>query len=342
MRTLLLTRHVTDFNAGDLSNCFEVRDVDVPIPESGEVLVKIECSPINPADLSTIQGTYHATQRQALPITLGFEASGTVISSGGGLMAWMMVGKRVGVSAGKVGAFWSEYAVVPAVQCIVLPDSVSFEQGCACFVNPLTVLAFLEIAKTRGVKTIVHTAGASSLGKMLVRHSKQEGVEVICVVRRQDQVRMLEEIGATQIVTTSDSDWHTKLTTICKEKQATLGFEAVGGSLTGEVLHCMPPGSELFVYGGLSKEQCCAISPSDFIFRKKQISGFWLPEYLKTKSMLGKKMLMDKVATSVGTSLGTKVRVSYPLEKASEALKDYVKNMSNDKVAFMPFMEQLK
>jgi NADPH:quinone reductase-like Zn-dependent oxidoreductase len=331
MRALLLVKLVEKFDAEDLASCFEVREVDVPVPQSGEVLVKIECSPINPSDLATLQGTYNSAQRQPLPSTAGFEGSGTVIASGGGLMAWMVMGKRVGISAGKIGAMWSEYAVVPAVQCVVLPDSVSFEQGCACFVNPLTAVAFLEIAKSRGQKAIVHTAGASSLGKMLVRHAKTEGIDVVCVVRRQEQVRMLEEIGATHIITTSDSDWQAKLTAICKEKNVQVGFEAVAGVHTGEVLQCMLPGSELFVYGALSNESCSGISPSDLIFKRKKVSGFWLSEYLRTKSLLGKKSMVDKVAASLATTLGAKVRVSYPLEKASEAFKDYVKNMSNDK-----------
>jgi NADPH:quinone reductase-like Zn-dependent oxidoreductase len=339
MKTLILTKYVEKFGSQEASSCFEVREVDVPVPQNGEVLVKIECSPINPSDLMTVQGVYNPAQLQPLPSTVGYEGSGTVVASGGGLMAWMMMGKRVATCPGKA-AMWSEYVVVPALSCIALPDSVSFEQGCACFVNPLTVLAFLDVAKTRGQKTIIHTAAASSLGKMLVRHAKTEGIDIVCIVRRQEQVRMLEEIGATHIITTSDSDWQAKLTTICKEKNVQMGFDAVAGAHTGEVLQCMLPGSELFVYGALSGENSSGISPSDLIFKRKKVSGFWLSEYLPSKSFWAKKSMLDKIAASVGTTLGTKVRVSYPLEKANEAFNDYLKNMSNDKVAFKPFMEQ--
>eukprot|EP00122_Pirum_gemmata_P019040 Pgem_evm1s17835 len=53
---------------------------------------------------------------------------------------------------------WAEYAVIPAFQIIPLPDEVTFEQGSSCFVNPLTVIAFVEIAKSKNAKSIVHTA----------------------------------------------------------------------------------------------------------------------------------------------------------------------------------------
>jgi NADPH2:quinone reductase len=45
------------------------------------VLIKIECSPLNPMDLSFIKGSYSSVKK--LPATPGFEASGTVVASGG-------------------------------------------------------------------------------------------------------------------------------------------------------------------------------------------------------------------------------------------------------------------
>jgi len=55
----------------------------VPIPKlkKNEVLIKIECSPLNPMDLSFIKGSYSSVKK--LPATPGFEASGTVVASGG-------------------------------------------------------------------------------------------------------------------------------------------------------------------------------------------------------------------------------------------------------------------
>ncbi len=98
----------------------------MPNPKAGEVLVKMEFAPINPSDLSAITGTYNSAQRevhihaalslkicesscsssclcyvmlliesQELPCQLGFEGSGTVVQSGGGLLGFRVMGKRV-------------------------------------------------------------------------------------------------------------------------------------------------------------------------------------------------------------------------------------------------------
>ncbi|KAF0682576.1 Aste57867_25308 [Aphanomyces stellatus] len=142
MRALFLVKRVTDFNQVDLASCFEVREVDVPTPTSGQVLVKVECSPINPSNLSILKGEYSDSSKSPLPSLLGTEASGTVVASGGGFFAWTMLGKRVGVFGNE--GMWAEYVCVNALSCVSLPDDVSFEGGASCFVNPLTVVAWFS------------------------------------------------------------------------------------------------------------------------------------------------------------------------------------------------------
>ncbi|KAG9408755.1 hypothetical protein AC1031_020600 [Aphanomyces cochlioides] len=335
MRALFLVKRVTDFNQPDLASCFEVREIDTPKPKYGEVLVKVECSPINPSNLMMLQGTYDNSAETPLPCLLGGEGSGTVVASGGGWMPWFMIGKRVGIWNFASG-LWAEYVTVDAMSCVSLPDDVSFEEGSSCFVNPLTVVGFVEIALARGVKAIVHTAGASALGKMLVKHAKEHNVDVIAVVRRADQVESLKAIGAKYIVNTSDADWKDQLKNMSSELGATLGFDAVGGSLTGEVLECMPNGSDLQVYGALSGQPSSALNAKSFIFQGKKVSGFWLGPYMQTRGTLGLLSMFRKVSNGLKTSFATSINKTYALEDAARATREYSSNMSDNKVGFKP------
>jgi hypothetical protein len=43
------------------------------------------------------------------------------------------------------GQTWGEYVVVPAMSAIPLPKHVSWDEGAACFVNPLTVISFIQV-----------------------------------------------------------------------------------------------------------------------------------------------------------------------------------------------------
>jgi NADPH2:quinone reductase len=317
-----------------VSSHVSVDEIAVPKPKNGQVLVKVARSPINPSDLSSLKGTYNPSGRAKLPASPGFEGSGVVVASGGGVLGWSLLGKRVAVAA-QDGGLWAEYVVIPATQCIAIPDDISFDTAASLFVNPWTVLGFLEIAHAGGHKTIVHTAAASALGKMLISQGKEEGIQVIGIVRRDEQIDELKSLGACEVYSTTSDDWKTAFKQKCAELKCTLAFDAVAGPLTGEILHAMPKGSVVKVYGGLA-EDLCRVSPGDLIFQRKRLEGFWLSDYIKTKSMVGLFLWQRKVKSLLNSTLNTHVRGVYTLEQFPQAVDSYLKNMSAGKVLLAP------
>jgi len=318
-------------NTEDWSKYLKVAEVPVPKPKKGELLVKVERSPCNPSDLSSLKGTYG--KGVTLPYIPGFEGSGVAVANGGGFYGWSMLGKRVaGVGS---GGFWAEYVTVPASNCIALPDNVPFDVGASCFVNPFTALAFADIAHARGDKYILISAAASALGKMIIKISNRLGFGVIALVRRQEQVEALLKLGAKQVFDTSSKDWEQELTESCKKHSCKLAFDAVAGSLTGKILQCMPPGSVIKVYGGLS-EQACTVSPIDLVFQDKKVEGFWLSAYIKTKYTVGLLKWQKNLKELIKTDLKSDVQGEYRLEQFGAALLQYTSNMSAGKILIAP------
>ena len=84
----------------------ELREIDVPQPAQGQVLVKVGLGGVNPSDLHFIKGEYGRPRVKGVPA--GFEGMGTVVASGPG--AERLIGKRAGFVAGDSGA-WAEYAL---------------------------------------------------------------------------------------------------------------------------------------------------------------------------------------------------------------------------------------
>lgn len=81
----------------------KVEEIDVPIPGPGQVLIKVECAPINPSDTYFMNGMYESAlgnsgTKLVLPMVPGWEGAGTVVANGGGLMGWRLVGKRVAMT----------------------------------------------------------------------------------------------------------------------------------------------------------------------------------------------------------------------------------------------------
>ena len=74
MKALFLTSNVDCWcgDAAQIAKSFEIRETAVPVPKSGQVLIRVERSPINPSDLSSLKGSYGSTKGKALPYIPGF------------------------------------------------------------------------------------------------------------------------------------------------------------------------------------------------------------------------------------------------------------------------------
>src|ERR1041384_5024927 len=106
-----------------------VREVSVPHPQAGQVLIRMAAAPINPSDLGSLSGTSYSGKRK-FPFTPGLEGSGTVVEAGKGLMPRLLNGRRVACSALLTGdGTWAEYMGTSAQHCIPLATNVSLEQA---------------------------------------------------------------------------------------------------------------------------------------------------------------------------------------------------------------------
>src|SRR5436190_1519889 len=199
-----------------------------PLPElgDGQVVVAVEASPINPSDLGVLLGPVRpdgltrdgddlvgSVPAELLPrvrdrldksLPVGNEGAGTVIAG-----VPELVGKRVALFG---GSMWADYRVADAGAVVELPDDVSTAQGAALFVNPLTALAMVETMRAENHTALVHTAAASNLGQMLVKICADDGVPLVNIVRKPEQVELLKSIGAEHVADSSQPDFAEQLT----------------------------------------------------------------------------------------------------------------------------------
>merc|ERR1719223_1702225 len=159
---------------------------------------------------------------------VGSEGSGVVVAAGASAEAQALIGKRVAMCSGGCYAQYAKTAVGDAMFA-VLPDDVTGAEGASMFVNPLTVVGFVHTMKEEGHKAIVHTAAASQLGRMLVKHCQEEGVPLVNIVRKEEGVAALKAIGAEFVVNSTAPTFKEDLLAAVKATGATIAFDATGG-----------------------------------------------------------------------------------------------------------------
>ena len=306
-----------------------VESIPVPVPGPGEVLVKMAASPINPSDLANISGSYLA---KSWPFTPGLEGSGTIVKAGSGLLPRMRLGKRVACSPNPGGfGCWAEYMCTSVMKTVPLPKDLDLEQGSMMLVNPMTAMAFIQLAKKGKHAAFVNNAAASALGKMLIRLAAEQSIPLISIVRREEQVEELKELGAAHVLNSSSPTFTGDLSALTRQLGATLFLDAVTGKESGRLLSAAPDGSTLVAYARLSGDPL-QVDPSDLIRLKKEIIGFQLGNWLNTKSMFYKLSFMGQVKKQMNGPLSSKINRTFTMEEMNEAIVFYRENMSEGKV----------
>lgn len=313
---------------------FAVTLETLPMPQPGknELLVQVLASPINPSDLMFLQGLYGV--RKPLPCVPGFEASARILAVGEGVdSAW--VGRRIACFAAHSSGAWATHMVTPVATCFPIDDTISDEQAALALVNPLTAVALVEQARQTGAAAIVQTAAGSALGRMIERLANTQGMAVINVVRRAEQAAELQAAGSAHVLDSSDSTFDGRLRLACRDVNARLAFDAVGGEMTGRLLRALPNGGKVTVYGGLAL-QPCSVPVDQLIFKQKSVDGFWLSDWLRITPPPVQQSVWADVQAQLSGALRSDVRARYGLQDAARALAEYNAHMSGGKVLFVP------
>jgi NADPH:quinone reductase len=316
-----------------------IADVPLPSPGPGEVLIKLHAAPINPSDLSFIRGTYGL--RKPLPAIVGFEGSGTVVATGRGVLPRLLAGRRVACALAdphSAGGTWAEYTVASALRCVPLRKSVDSTQAAMMFVNPLMAWVLMDEARRGRHRAAVQNAAAGALGKMLVRLARRFSLPLINIVRRSDQIEQMRAIGAEYVLDSSHPAFDADLRNRCRELEATIGFDAVTGEISGQMLRALPKRSRLIVYGSLS-ESAVVLDPRSLIFDEKQVSGLWLSRWMSRKTSLEQLRIAFKVQALLSSELKSEIQARFPLEDVALAIERYASGMSRGKVLLVPFRE---
>ena len=309
---------------GEPAEVLRLSDVPLPEPQTGEVRVRMLASPVNPSDLITIRGIYGKLPR--LPATPGFEGVGIVEASGGGLLGKLSVGKRVAVLNGKTGN-WCEQTVIPARQAIPLAKDLTLEQAATFFVNPATAYIMTrKILRIPKGEWLLQTASGSALGGMVIRLAQRFGFRTINIVRRNEQIEEIKEIGGHAVIHFDPSEHDSRYLREAIQSETgqpgvRFAIDPVSGATGSAVIDCLGEKGRLLVFGTLADEPL-SFSSRTLMTVEARIEGFWLARWMAEQSILSKLKLVKSITRLMREGvLVSEVGSTFPLTEISEAVR---------------------
>jgi NADPH:quinone reductase len=222
----------------------EVTVEDLPLPEAGEALVRVEAVGLNHAETLIRSGTYAVSL--PFPYPLGGEGAGVVVATGPEVT--IAVGTRVCWAA--VLGSCATFLIAPASMLVPIPDALSFEDAASLAVAGLTAGGLARVWPLAGREAVVWGAGGA-VGRMLVALLANQQVNVIGIAsgKRTDAVRTA---GAAHVIDRSVDDVGESVRTITEGRGVAAVFDPIGASTYETSLQLLAPRGCLINYGELS------------------------------------------------------------------------------------------
>ncbi|MGD0434614.1 MAG: alcohol dehydrogenase catalytic domain-containing protein, partial [Acetobacteraceae bacterium] len=156
---------------------------DVPVPKSGEALIRVKAASINPSDIRIVEGLFHTP----LPCTPGRDYAGTVVAGDApvGQDVWGS-GPRFGIN--RDGAH-AQYVVVSADWLSAKPAGLSMEQAASVGVPFITAWsALVTQGRIQAGETILIIGAAGAVGRAATQIAHWKGAKVIPAIRAKGAV----------------------------------------------------------------------------------------------------------------------------------------------------------
>ena len=185
---------------GNASDVLQIGGLDDPLPNAGEVLVKIKTSGVNPSDVKIRAGARGELQfPRVIPHSDG---GGEIVDVGEGVDK-NRIGERVWIwngAFGRADGTCAELISLPEFQAVKINNEVSYESA-ACMGIPAST-AYYGLLANGPIKnkTVLISGGAGAVGFYGIQIAKLSGANVITTISSDEKAEIANNAGADKII----------------------------------------------------------------------------------------------------------------------------------------------
>lgn len=290
--------------------------VPVPIPQRGEILVRVEAAGVNRPDVLQRMGKYPLPP-DAIP-TPGLEVAGEVAAVGEEVSSFAVGDRVCGLTN---GGGYAEYCRLPAGQALPWPRGLDAVRAAAIPETYFTVWANLfQMGRARAGETILIHGGTSGIGTTALGMAKAFGLVALATAGSADKCDVLRQLGADMAINYREEDF------VVVVRQQTLGrgvdaiLDIVGAAYLDRNIACLAQDGRLLLLAFLGGAVAERFDLRPVLAKRLVITGSAMrPRSTQEKAAIAAELHAQVWPLLESGKLAPVVYATYPLLQAAQA-----------------------
>lgn len=300
---------------GAADEVLEISDVDPPSPGHGEVLVRLECSAINPSDVKKRAGAFPDLLDDGFIVPHSDGAG--VIAAVGPDVPLERVGERVWVYQAQYGRRFgtaAEYVSLPSCRAVALPDTVGFDVGACMGIPAMTAHRCVFSDGPVSGKTLLVTGGAGRVGHYAIQLAKHAGAQVIATASNPIAREHCFVAGADEVCAHSGSELIEAVNQVTKGRGVDRVVDGEFGASLPTLLDVVTVGATIATYSSVQvPEPVLPFKRMLFMdLNLRLVLVYAMPEEAKQQAITDISALLNK------NELKHRIAYSLPLEQIAK------------------------
>jgi NADPH2:quinone reductase len=298
-----------------------LQEVPDPSPKAGEVILRVSCAALNPADRYLAEGQYPA--KPAFPHILGRDGAGVVTAVGPGVEGTAVGDKRIilrsEIGVNRPGTF-AELVAVPDESLARLPSGWTEQEAAAAPLVYLTAYQALTQWGDLPPSVVLITGASGGVGIAGTQLAAAMGHTVIALSRDPGKQAQLKQLGAAHTFHPNDPTWVKSLKTILSGKRVDLAIDNIGGALLPQVIETMGNNGRINCVGMLAGP-VPQFNTATLFFRRLRMGGVNVGAYTPAESRQAWNNLLAIITRAGARPMVDHVFTFEQLPQAFERLK---------------------
>ena len=234
---------------GSAQDVLRQGDWPAPEPGTGEVLVKLHTTGVNPSDVKKRAGAF-PDLLEAGPVIPHSDGAGVITEVGEGVSP-SRIGERVFVYQAQYGrqlGTGAEFVALDSARAPVLPDNASIEVGACIGIPIMTAHRCVFADGPVADQLILVTGGAGRVGHYAIQWAHRAGARVIATASNEQDAAVCREAGAEAVVNHREPDWGRAVLGLTGGQKVDRVIEVEFGANLPELLHCVRIGATIATY----------------------------------------------------------------------------------------------